>query len=453
MSEKDELPAEVRAARRAVGKLGQQGEPASAVVASAVTSTPPISRVVDDLFDEILSADQVDIVGVLPWQCASRLIELANQRRVDGQRVINPAAVRYFTPASDRITVYRHPGTIGTLVQRWEAGITGLRNWLRSSRTSSDEPEPPSVYEFDDIYLGCLICAVRRNQPTMAMLSLLPSVSVTETEGSAGESALILTRMSDEQIPVFREYLRKLESRARPMTPRQILCRLDQETTSGVEPGSEFRPVVARLHPKYTSSPPNTVSATAVVAVCAPTARGTEVVLKLRTPRNAMDDLDKLSLISERVVTEDLLAPLGGPLDVDHGRALDDLWLRAGQPNPFEIPESAFRHTAQRELFLTCGLDVPDERLELRGTCLLEREGENRFLGFYVYRLDLNRTPADEYSHAMKWNSDLRPMLLDELYQPANRSRLNRLLRLREAWLREAVFGRPTGKSERGATR
>jgi hypothetical protein len=323
---------------------------------------------------------------------------------------------------------------------------------LRPYLNTQEEPEPLSVFEFDDIYLDCLIYTTRNRQHTMTILSQLPPVSLTETEGGVSEAALILTRMPDDQLPGFREYLKKLEAQARPLLPCQLLCRLEQGTASARPPGNEFRPVISAVYPHHKTPPQNVISAAAIVAICVPTARGTAVVLKNRTPRNSVDDLDRLSLISERVLAEDLPAPLNGPLDTDHGRALDDLWLRAGQPATFEIPELAFRHTAQRELFLSCGLDVPNERLDLRGTCLVEREGENRFLGFYVYRLDLIRSPAfDELTYALNWNSDLRPVLLEELYQPANRARLNRLLRVREPWLREMVFGRPAAASESGA--
>jgi hypothetical protein len=85
----------------------------------------------DGLLEEILAADRVDIMGVLPWQCGTRLIELEARRREAGQPVIHPTAVRYFTPGRDRITLYRHSGVLGRLVQRWIGGVTALSNWLQ----------------------------------------------------------------------------------------------------------------------------------------------------------------------------------------------------------------------------------------------------------------------------------------------------------------------------------
>jgi hypothetical protein len=173
--------------------------------------------------------------------------------------------------------------------------------------------------------------------------------------------------------------------------------------------------------------------------VTAKTASGPSVVLKLRTEANSRDDFGTLSLLSERVLLEDLKPAV--PVEPDREHALDALWVAAGQPDTFEIPQDSFRRAAQRELFLSCGLDVAADRFSLRTTFLLDREGEDTYLGFYVFVLDLNRgAPIDELDHARRWNRDLRVVPFRELYGRAYRDKLNRLLRRREGWLREHVF-------------
>jgi hypothetical protein len=100
-----------------------------------------------------------------------------------------------------------------------------------------------------------------------------------------------------------------------------------------------------------------------------------------------------------------------------------------------------FRSAVQRELFMSCGLDIAADRVELRGSCLVDREGTDRYLGFYVFRVELMRSAGpDEVSHALAWNRDLQMIPVSELYTPKYRSKLNRLLRRREVWLSRNVF-------------
>jgi len=435
------MPAEVRAAQRALNKRAMPE--AEAVGGTAEISAPgPVSSAVDDLLTRMLKAEQVDIIGVLPWQCAARLIEFQRdleQRQENWQL----PSVRYFTPSSARITLYRHKELLGPIVRHWVAGINGLRNWLRPWPLQAPESARLRIYEFNDIYLDCIVYTKSSDRDTeVTLLSQLPQLK-SPSPGSPASNVtdLVVCRISDDQIARLDRYRQALVDRAHLMVPRHVLCRSDSNTQEPGAPGSEFKPVILQLHPNRTLYPEGTVSVGALIAVCCSTARGDGILLKERTPRNSYDDLGKLSLLSERVLAEDMSADLSEQLDPDDDRALEELWLWAGRPTSFEIPESAFRHAAQRELFVTCGLDVPADRLELRGRCFLEREGENKYLGLYVYRLELLRDAVfDELDYAQRWEEDLRLVLLSELYQPPMRKRLNRLLREREAWMKASVF-------------
>lgn len=430
-----DMPAEVRAAQRAIGLSAVDPQhPGTAAIAAGA----PITGDIDGILNEILEAEQVDIIGILPWRCAERLIEMKRSRILAGQPVIRPREVRYYTPSTARVASYRQGPVLGSIVQRWEAGIDGIRNWLRSEPDEPDDANISQIYELDEVYLDCLISTLQKGRRRVTLLSELPGPRVA---GQDEGLLMIITHMADEQIPQFLKYMTRVRADADPMAPRHILCEPGKSAIQPSAPGNEFRPVVLRLHQKYTASPPESASAIAIAVVCASTARGPAVLLKQRTPRTSVDDLGKLSLTSRRVLVEDLSDSAMAPLDGDNERALEQLWIRAGKPDSFEIPERSFRRAAQRELFVACGLDIPDERLKLRGTCLIEREGEHKFLGMYVYRVDLMRSAElDELTYALTWNRDLHVVLLEDLYKPEIRQSLNRLLRQRESWLREAVF-------------
>ncbi|MEZ0112352.1 hypothetical protein ABH920_006371 [Catenulispora sp. EB89] len=443
MAVDEDVPAEVRAAQRALGGRRSQGAAAGSGTLPAHTDSSmaiayaPIGPDIEGLMQEVIAADVVDILGVLPWPCAERLIELEGERTREGLPVIHPRQVRYLTPARDRITLYRHSGVLGRVVQRWVAGITGLRNWLAPL---SDGPEALQIFEFDDVFLDCIVYTRRGRTHSITIISQLPPVRTAAAAGGADETTLVLSAMPADQVSDFLEYLESLVGRSMPLAPRQVLCGLEPEPAEPATTGREFHPVITGFNTQR--RPADSVVPAVAVAICTPTPRGPAVLLKLRTPRNSRDDFGLLSLISERVLVEDLAELLTGPADMDLEKALEDMWLRAGQPETFEVPEAAFRRAAQRDLFMSCGLDISADRLDFRGTCLLDREGENSWLGFYVYRLDLVRSStADELAHAKNWSPDLQTVPLRNLYASQTRPQLNRLLRRRDAWLREAVFG------------
>jgi len=452
MSEPERPAAEVRGAYlalngTAMNTLGfpQQG--------SAVTVHSPIGRDADQILEEIAAAEKVDIVGTLPWQCAARLMEITARRQLAGERVIQPSDVRYFTPARNRITIYRNADTLGTLVQRWIAGVSGVRNWLRPLR-ATDPVTGHLLYEFNDVYLDCLIHTWADGKHQVTAFNQLPRMKTIPNDSETPETTLLITRMPEDQVRLFGVYLDSLAAEARPLVSREMLCRLDTSETDPAPEGAEFRPLISTLAPYDSLRPPHTVVPVTVVVILAPTAHGMSVILKRRARWNSREDFDTLSLISERILEEDFPGSMSNPLNPDIDRAMDELWMRAGSPTTFEIPTSAFLRAAQRELFMSCGLDIPDSRLKLHGTCLLDREGENSYLGFYVYSVQLNRSAEfDELAHALVWNPDLEIVRVRELYSDEYRPRLNRLLRRRDSWLQREVFNnvpkRPAGQGER----
>jgi hypothetical protein len=380
-----------------------------------------------ELLTDVLNADRVDILGVFPAQFGHLLAELVQE-----QRPGRMPKVRYLTPAQERVSLYREPGVLGTLVQRWLTGLTSLRNWLEPRPLGESDPTRLEVFEFDDLYLDCLLWYRTGGVERAAIVTQLP-ILPAESDQDPAVSTVLASSLSEPQVPYVRDFIGRYLERAARLVPRQLRCASSMSTD---EPGG-FRPVIARIAP-YGRLVPDDVEPIAVTVVTAKTASGPSVVLKQRTEANSRDDFDTLSLLSERVLLDDVKP---GIPEVNRDHALDALWVAAGQPDVFEIPEDGFRRAAQRELFLSCGLDVAVDRFSLRTTFLLDREGEDTYLGFYVFVLELNRgAPIDELDYARRWNRDLRVVPFRELYGRSYRDRLNRLLRRREGWLREHVF-------------
>ncbi|MEU8423409.1 hypothetical protein AB0C15_21285 [Micromonospora sp. NPDC048835] len=429
MSGAAQTPPEVKAALRALGRP----QPTPKQTSSHPASLPP-SPAVDDILKELLDADSVDIIGVFPYQCADRLIDLQAELLTRGEYT-SPTMVRYFTPARGRVTLYRQTGVLGTLVRRWLIGITGLRNWLEPRTSEPRALDRLKVYEFDEMFLDCIIHVTKDGAESGITLSQLPTLPVSGHD-SATMEMIIASRMSGEQVTELKTYLISMAAQAIPLTPQQIRCTL----THNRQPGGEFKPVIKRIA-RYGRLAQDDVEPIAVVAVCVNTARGPNVLLKRRTEKNSRDDFQTLSLISERILIQDLDNQSRASLEPNLERALDDLWKRAGQPKALEVPEASFRRAAQRELFMSCGLDVHHDRLKLTGTCVLDREEGFTHLGFFVYRLDLVRSSStDELDDVRAWSPDLVLVPLDQLYSKTYGPRLNRLLRRKEDWLRQTVF-------------
>lgn len=427
MAHSESLPPEIQAARRSLGSYkARPDNPAALELPSYLHSVAEIEGVLES----IINADQVDIIGIFPESCSQRLAQL-----LDTSSEIKTQEVNYYTPTRDRIAQHKQPGTLGTLVQRRLSGITGLRNCFDPRRREDDKSSRPlKIFEFYDVYLDCIVRIRKSDRESVVILNCLPLLSVRQNSPSDPVSVVVVSRVSPEKTAEVVRYLDAFQEQSQPIDPRQIRC----STTGSSE--SSFIPTISRLA-TYGRLMREDVEPVAVIAVCVNTASGPCALLKKRTRENSRDDFETLSMISERILVEDLTDLLPQPVARDLKQALDELWIRAGKPQRFEIPERSFKHAAQRELFISCGLDIAADRLHHQGSCLIDRENEETYLGFFIYRLDLVRSEGmDELVNAQQWNPDLTLVPLQELYSSSYRPKLNRLLRRREHWLRENVF-------------
>jgi hypothetical protein len=133
-------------------------------------------------------------------------------------------------------------------------------------------------------------------------------------------------------------------------------------------------------------------------------------------------------------------------IDSDSDRAIDQLWMAAGRPQRgLTVSRDAFVHAAQRELFYSTGLDIPEQRFRLCGFQIMDRENSLEQLFFCVFEVVLYRTP-DELELAGQWNrndSGVLPQVSESaLYSGAYDGQLNRLLVRGQEWLKATIFSR-----------
>jgi hypothetical protein len=390
----------------------------------------PVGPALERLLASMIEADEVYIVGVLPWECSRRLIELRQQRIAHGPPP-PPKTVHYFIPKRDEKST---GAVMAPRIQRWVAGLFGVRNWVVPYREEGANRDTLIIHHYRDDPGSRVILTRKGDHFRASTVVNLPLTSLPS------EGTLIVADFGELQTGEIRKrVLDDLLPNSLPGEIRQVRCFGPRYEDTG-DPNS-FTPRLMRLTDRRRLNPGETEPAV-VVAICGRTARGPVVVLKRRHRSNAFDDFDRLSLISEHVIADDLvdwIKRLPRPLDPDDGRAVEQLWAAAGRPKQIVLPQQFFAEAAQRELFLSCGLNVDFNRLDFRGYRLVGREEDDTHLGFAVYRLDLiQNDDLDELEIVRQWSTDMVPVPLDRLYD--HPEQLNRLLRLQRGWLVQNVL-------------
>lgn len=170
-------------------------------------------------------------------------------------------------------------------------------------------------------------------------------------------------------------------------------------------------------------------------------------MLKRRTRFTDADDFDKLSLLSARVLEKHLAGALGVPLYThrEAAGALDAMWKATRRNERLAVPLDAFVIAAQREVFISCGLDIPANRFTFHGCHLVERETAGQFLFFCVFELVLFRHSSnDELELAEAWNPRQLERVEEELlYSASYRPELNRFLTRRQEWIERVILAQP----------
>jgi hypothetical protein len=373
----------------------------------------------------MVEADEVFVVGTLPWECSQRLIDLRARARPRP-----PKNVHYIVPEQDA----KHLGaTMGPRNQRWVTGLFGVRNWVVPDRDDDANPDTLKLYLYEDDPGGRFVLTRVGDRYRAATLLYLPLAQ----QPSGG--SLAVARFTDvENETVRRHVLEELLPHARRWEIRQVRCHGPRVRDDG-DPNS-FHPRVLGLTSRRSIRPGETEPAV-VVAIRGRTHQGPVIMLKKRHRSNSIDDFDVLSLVSVHVIVEDLVTwreRLTEPLNADNDTALEQLWKAAGRPKEIVLERQFFAEAALRELFLSCGLNVDAERLDFRGYRLVNRE-DSGHLGFAVYRLDLIQDDTlDELEIVRRWSPDMVQVPIARLYDEPRT--LNRLLRLQRDWLMRELF-------------
>lgn len=416
-------PPEVKAARSAVTLRQRQ--------AATIPVRAPIGPTVEALFRQMLDAHEVFILGSLPWECSQRLITLQHER-LKAAAPPPVKTVHYFIPERDA----KYAGaTMGPRIQRWIAGLFGVRNWIVPDRDDDTNRDTliMHIYRYDAG--GCTVLIRTGDYFAAASINYLP-VAIYPTAG-----VLTIAPYEADQRDVVREHIFKdLIPNSRRYEIRQVRC-IGPNAETAKDSGA-FTPQVLRLTTRRKLNPTETEPAV-VIAVCGHTSRGPVVMLKQRNRANSIDDFDKLSLVSEHVIVDDLVSwvdKLRQPLNEDDTLAQEQLWTAAGRPNRLVLEQQFFAEAAQRELFISCGLNVASERLRFCGYRRVDREDQTH-LGFAVFRLDLIQTDdLDELQIVRSWSRDMVEVPIPQLYQDPYLDQLNRLLRLQQPWLLKNIF-------------
>jgi hypothetical protein len=123
-----------------------------------------------------------------------------------------------------------------------------------------------------------------------------------------------------------------------------------------------------------------------------------------------------------------------------HTEAYEHLFDHRDDPDvPFQLNLQALQLAARRELFVTCGLVIPQERLEYDGCVVIDDDQARDQFGYGVFHLRLKRTePDNEVTYvlgrkAVTW----RAFSIAELNRGQHQVPLNRFLRTGADWLRE----------------
>jgi hypothetical protein len=386
-------------------------------------------------------AARVTICGVAPRSLVIALQNLAEEiSRGDGPPAWDE--IRYITPAQSDVFSDREMAQLGLDVQRWQSALTGIHNCDNRLRAmdpaGTARPTEIAILGTTELYLGVMLILENRDSTRRRAWVSVGPVQASESLG------LLVFDEEHEMFGRLKQVVDRMAAGAIPIVTLQLECGL----VSGVgDSGQGYpEPAVIGLRP-FGATPTDTASClpVALTALRSAAAGDPILLLKRRTRLTDTDDFGKLSLLSSRLLLSDLAAALNVPVptDLEPARALDDMWKRSHRAGRMTLPYDAFVRAAQREIFATCGLDIPKDRFSFHGWQVVPREDSPLHLLFFVFEVVLFRGSdgGDELTSAEAWNSEnLERVSESQLYAGTYAGQLNRFLTQREDWLREHVF-------------
>ena len=406
-------------------------------------------RYTEETLEQALDrASSITVLGIAPRSFVEAMQRMA-KRASDSERTISWRTITYITPATTMVFANRGNARLGAVVQRWQSALIGIRNCVRqinsdlTQLTNSAQPVRLSLLEVDELYLETVLLFNDANGDGERMwVSVGPALA-------RDEAPYLLVDRDSNLFGQLKAAIDRMRAASRPIVARQLELSPAEPQSMLVEGGPEpaLPPEIRSLQPIGTT-PPHPSCLPAAITVIRSAAAGRRIVLlKKRTRFTDNDDFDRLALVSSRLLEEDLAGALGVPIFTDRSgpAALDAMWQATGRSEPIRVPLDAYVRAAQREVFISCGLDIAADRLGHRGFQLLDRDGAHQHLLFHVFELVLRRQVSqDELAMAEQWNPEqLVRVPENEIYGPDYVGRLGRLLRTRQQWLQETVFSHP----------
>jgi hypothetical protein len=403
-----------------------------------------LNKMVAELSYLLINAKEVDIFGIAPHPLLEAIRQVVPGASSEPSVALAP--IRYFTPGPQMVYGHTRETSFGALLQRWNSPVTAFDNLIAIKHASQQNQHTTyTAYVIDDLFVDCLVKSRNKDDTlTIVGLMILP--------GLPGREPAVMWQVNNPP-PDLEEVVVGLTHTDKPLIIREVHCQpLDEERihalAQSVETTAWTGPEIKGFNPYGGLSDHDFAMPVAVVVIRANTPTGVAVFLKRRTPLTDRADFGVLSLLSARVLEEDLAISLGIDFvsEPDATRALEGTWMRANKPQPFQVPLAAFFRAAQRELHASCGLTISADRFQFRGFQVVDHERNGQQLCFAVFDLALLRSSTlDELRTIESWNrAGMIRVDQDRLYSDVpDALPLNRLLKVRREWLTERVFNRP----------
>ena len=365
---------DLRLTEELMGKAGSAvSKASSALRRSQYLVGPPEANRRSELERTLREASKISICGIASRSVVLAMSTVAAEVR-KSEKDFPWDSLYYVTPTPSMILTGRSGVGLGPVVRDWQAAVDTIRNCARQQARAV-----PAA-------------AARRSKALQLLgmrhyfLEMLMHVTVRSTGrkefwltiGASHQSndlPFLVVEETDDNYPILDDMHSRLIEGCEELAIRQVRCDLIEAGDATGSPPQDGRHdgktpylVVHGLEPYGTGGQARPACLpVAAVMIRANTNRGPVVMLRQRNEFSDTDSFGKYSLITSRLLEEDLATGLGVPVFADRhvDAATDAMWQATRSDGPLGVPVKAFIRAAQRELFICCGLDAPFLRLRL----------------------------------------------------------------------------------------
>jgi hypothetical protein len=438
--------------------IGERTEPKAESYTTSASEIMPMygdSLTLQKAIEQAMrDGSHITVFGIAPRPMAMA-IQFIMQDSVQAGTPFPWLEFNYVTPMRKAIYRARDGEYGGTIVRRWESAFDLIRRCVQHEQLAEPQEVEASqrqtirIYETSALCLDAIMIVTHRDSGRRRAWISLASISRIEQE------VFFLVDDDSRLFDLIAGATSAALELSSEVSSRQGVCDLLSETAieeiNAVrkDPGSLGADYLrlTGLRPYGTSPDDGPFCMPTVLVALRSVAAGEQVILlRRRTQLMDPDSVGRLSLISGRLLEEDIAAALGVPFE-GHREAsdsMDMMWKAAGGARPLGIHLDAFIRAAQREILVWCGLDIPSERLHFCGyQSIPTGEGDGQIC-HALFELVLSRKgEPDELKRVEAWSQgDLLRVPETILYSKTSNIRVNRLL-TRLDWLEKVLFSRP----------